>query len=66
MRVVQVWCEWEIGLKEQVFASKAVAQKYADIALKERGVYDLEDYPDFDSVKEDGLIGFEFLDLVEE
>lgn len=66
MDVVNVWCEWDIGLSECVFASEAVAQKYADIGLKEHGLYDPEDYPDFDSVKEDGLIGFEYLDLIEE
>lgn len=66
MKVVRVWCEWDIGLSESVFASKSIAQKYAEIGLKEAGIFDSGDYIDFDSVKEDGLIGFEYLDLVEE
>lgn len=53
-----VWCEWDIGLESKVFATKEIAIKYANEALK---LCDFEE--DYDELSGEGLIGLESVEI---
>lgn len=56
-----VWCEWEIGLEGQVFATREVAIKHAKRLLE---VCNIEET--FDELYDNGLIGLEDAEIIYE
>ena len=61
MKVTTVWCEYDIGINENVYSCESVARNYAGKALASCGldgtVSDLEG---------DGLIGFDTIRVITE
>lgn len=54
--VFRVWCEWDIGLADVVFATSDAAWLAAERALRAVGIDD-----DIDDLDGNGLIGVEAL-----
>lgn len=57
--VIQLWCEWDIGQGEVVFASKDAARRWATKMLES---LDIEE--SYDELQEEHLIGLQYATVV--
>lgn len=60
-KVYKIWCEWEIGIEDNIYLTKELAQKVIN-------EYDWESYTDYTlkEVQEDGLVSIEEFNLITE
>jgi hypothetical protein len=61
MQVTKMWCEWDIGINDDLFASDDLARRVAAEALADSGVEE-----SLDDVLKEGLIGFDTVEVREE
>lgn len=58
----KIWCEWDIGCEHKLFTTEEEAEKYA------KGIWTswMEEEVEctFDEALEDGLVGFEELEVI--
>lgn len=54
-----VWCEWDIGLTDKVFAEKWVAERHIRINLK---ACDIDE--SFEELKSNGVIGIDKKEMI--
>lgn len=68
MKVFKIWCEWDIGINDDIFISYEIAARNINIAIEECGV--AEDDPDGDysieALMDEGLLDIEEVEVVEE
>lgn len=57
--VVKVLCEWDIGVGDAVYSSVEVAEKHALLGLEYSGIEGT-----LDELEAQGLISFEWIDIV--
>ena len=67
MKVFKIWCEWDIGINEDIFISYDVAVKHIEKAIANCGLIDdnPEDYT-VEALLDEGLLGIEKVWVVEE
>lgn len=57
----KVWCEWDIGVEDKIFATYEVAERHARINLE---ACNFEE--SFEELKDDGCIGIQDVEVIRE
>ena len=57
--MLRVWCEWDIDSDDKVFTSEKAAKTFAKNALESNCI-------DYTEALEEGLIGFDELEVISE
>jgi len=55
----RVWCEWDIGVEDKIFATKEIAIRHAKINLEACGIEET-----FDELYEEHLIGLDDVEVI--
>lgn len=56
-----IWCEWDIGVEDKIFATYDVAKVHALANLEACGIEET-----FEELKTEGLIGIEAVEVIYE
>ncbi|MNF40753.1 hypothetical protein D3C85_737360 [compost metagenome] len=59
--VIKVWCEWDIGIEDVVYGSMTTAEKHVRQAL-----LDCDIEASLEELYDNGLIGFNWIDVISE
>jgi hypothetical protein len=59
IQFVKFWCEWDIGYENCVFTTEDVCRKHVEQALKDCGIEE-----PVDELEAEGLVGFEFVNVI--
>lgn len=57
--VYRIWCEWDIGVADEVYSSYAVAEDNAIRGLEDSGIEE-----SFDELEEAGYIGIDVITII--
>lgn len=57
--VYRIWCEWDIGVADEVYSSYSVAEKNAIRGLEDSGIE-----KSFDELEEAGYIGIDAITII--
>lgn len=56
-----IWCEWDIGVEDKIFATYEVAERHATINLEACGIEE-----SFEELEDERLIGIEAVEVIYE